>query len=106
MVAFNTIHSCAQEVAEKFTPEKIVLFGSYAYGQPTNDSDIDLLVIMTHAGNAVEQAAEIRASMHSAFPVDVLVRTPGKIRERMEMGDTFLKTILDKGEVLYEAAVA
>jgi len=105
MVAFNTIQSCAQEVAEKFHPDKIVLFGSYAYGQPTSDSDIDLLVIMNHNGNAAEQAAKIRASMHSAFPVDVLVRSPGKIHERLEMGDTFLKTILEKGEVLYEAAI-
>ena len=106
MVAFNTIQSCAQEVAEKFHPDKIVLFGSYAYGQPTNDSDIDLLVVMNHIGNAAEQAATIRASMHSAFPVDVLVRSPDKIRERLKMGDTFLETILEKGEVLYDAAVA
>ncbi|MFA6173230.1 MAG: nucleotidyltransferase domain-containing protein [Kiritimatiellales bacterium] len=102
MVAANKIHACAREVAEKFHPEKIVLFGSYAYGTPTADSDIDLLIVMNHKGSAVKQAAEIRSSLRSAFPIDVLVRSPRKIRERLKMGDPFFETIVEKGEVLYE----
>jgi predicted nucleotidyltransferase len=104
MVAERQIFACAREVAEKFAPEKIILFGSYAYGQPTEDSDIDLLVVMNHKGSAVEQAAKIRSSIHSLFPIDVLVRSSRKINDRLEMGDSFMKTILEKGEVLYEAA--
>ena len=106
MVAANKIQACARKVAEEFHPEKIVLFGSYAYGNPTADSDIDLLVVMDHKGRAVEQAAKIRASIHSTFPIDVLVRSSHKIRERLEMGDPFVKTIIEKGEVLYETAHA
>jgi len=102
MVSANKIHACAREVAEKFHPEKIVLFCSYAYGTPTTDSDIDLLVVMNHKSSAVAQAAEIRASLRSVFPIDVLVRSPRKIRERLKMGDPFFKTIVEKGEVLYE----
>ena len=52
----------------------------------------------------MEQAAAIRSSLYSSFPIDVLVRSPGKIRERLKMGDPFFKAILEKGEVLYEAA--
>ena len=106
MVAMSKIQACAREIAEQFQPEKIVLFGSYAYGHPTEDSDIDLLVVMNHSGSAVEQAAMIRASLHSSFPMDVLVRSPGKVQERLQLGDLFLKTIIEKGEVLYETAVA
>ncbi len=106
MVAINKIHACVQKVAEEFRPERIVLFGSYAYGKPTDDSDIDLLVVMDHKGRAVEQAAKIRSSIHSTFPIDVLVRSPRKIRERLKLGDPFVKTIVEKGEVLYETAHA
>ncbi|HKL21053.1 MAG TPA: nucleotidyltransferase domain-containing protein [Tichowtungia sp.] len=106
MVEKRQVFTCAREVAEKFRPERIVLFGSYAYGQPTEDSDIDLLVVMNHEGSAVEQAAKIRSSIHSLFPIDVLVRSSRKIKDRLEMGDVFVKTILEKGEVLYEAADA
>ena len=106
MVVANKIHDFAREVADRFHPDRIVLFGSYAYGKPTKDSDIDLLVVMNHEGRAVEQAAKIRSSLHSSFPIDVLVRSPRKIRERLEMGDPFVKTIVEKGEVLYEASDA
>jgi predicted nucleotidyltransferase len=106
MVAANQIHDCARRVAEMFHPEKVVLFGSYAYGSPTDDSDIDLLVVMNHEGRAVEQAAKIRSSLHSTFPIDVLVRSSQKIQERLNLGDPFVKTILEKGEVLYEASDA
>ncbi len=106
MVAMNQIQVYAREVAEKFNPERIVLFGSYAYGEPTADSDVDLLVVMNHSGSAVEQAAKIRASLHSSFPMDVLVRSPENIQKRLLLGDPFLKTIVEKGEVLYESAVA
>ncbi len=102
MVAANKIHECARAVAEKFHPEKIVLFGSYAYGRPNEDSDVDLLVVMNYKGSPVEQAAAIRSSLRSPFPMDILVRSPRKIRERLKIGDPFFKTIVEKGEVLYE----
>lgn len=102
MVAANKIHECARAVAEKFHPKRIVLFGSYAYGRPTEDSDVDLLVVMNHKGSSVEQAAAIRSSLRSPFPMDILVRSPRKIQERLKIGDPFFKTIVEKGEVLYE----
>jgi predicted nucleotidyltransferase len=79
------------------------LFGSYAYGTPRPDSDVDLLVVMPLNGNPVDKSVEMRLKLHPRFPLDLLVRTPAKIRERLAMGDDFIKDIFDKGKVLYEA---
>ncbi len=103
MVSYNEISSCAQQIAQRFHPEKIILFGSYAYSNPTEDSDIDLLVILPHEGKATEQAAGIRLQLHTKFPIDLIVSSPEKIKERMEMNDFFIREVMEKGRVLYEA---
>ena len=80
------------QLVERFHPQQVVLFGSYAYGTPTPDSDVDLLVVMETPLRHVEQAVEIRQAVDSPFPVDVLVRTPQHIAERGALGDVFLRT--------------
>ena len=87
----------------EFKPRKVVLFGSYAYGTPRPDSDVDLLVVMPLKGTPVDKSVEMRLKLQPQFPLDLLVRTPAKIRERLAMGDDFVKDIFDKGKVLYEA---
>ena len=72
MVAANEIDKCARKVAEQFHSERIILFGSYAYGMPTCDSAADLLAVMGYEGRAVEQAGKIRSFLHSAFSIDAL----------------------------------
>jgi len=74
MVDRAQIRKFSQAVAQQFRPNKIVLFGSYAYGKPTDDSDVDLLV-----------------------------RTPAEVGKRLRWGDGFLQEVMEKGEVLYEA---
>lgn len=96
------IQSLAQEIGRKFHPNKIILFGSYAYGIPTQDSDVDLLVIMNTKRRSVEQAVVVRQSVDFPFPVDLIVRTPEQIDERLHLGDFFIKEILTRGKVLYE----
>jgi predicted nucleotidyltransferase len=91
-------------VARRFKPQRIILFGSYAYGQPTVDSDVDLLVIMDHSRRSVDQAIEIRSEVSADFPLDLLVRTPERVRERIEVGDFFMREIVTNGKVLYETA--
>lgn len=103
MVTRRQIRAYATEIAREFRPRRIILFGSYAYGKPTRDSDVDLLVIMPHKGRGGEKAVEIRLKLRAPFPMDLLVRSPQKIRRRLAMGDFFIEEILDKGEVLYEA---
>jgi predicted nucleotidyltransferase len=104
MVALNKIDAFAREVAEKFRPEKIVLFGSYAHGQPTEDSDVDLLVVMNHKGKASEQALAIRKAIRRSFPLDLIVRTPRETKNRLNQRDVFITSALTKGRTLYERA--
>ncbi len=99
----NHIALLCKRIVDEFRPRKVILFGSYAYGTPNADSDIDLMVVMTYSGNELDKMAEVRRHLDSSMPVDVLVKTPQQIKERIELGDFFLAEILEKGKVLYEA---
>lgn len=93
-------------IAREFHPEKIILFGSYAYGKPHRDSDVDLLIVMPFEGSPFRQAAVILSHIVSALgvlPMDLLVRTAEQVQERVQMGDQFMREILDRGKVIYEA---
>ena len=103
MVDRNRIYEVSEKIAREFRPDRIILFGSHAYGDPTPDSDVDLMVILRFKGRAVDKAVEIRLRVMPPFPVDFIVRTPENVRERLEMGDDFMREIMTKGEILYEA---
>ena len=93
-----------KEAVEKTNPEKIILFGSYAYGNPTKDSDVDLLIIQnTHLSGTKRYCAVINNIPH-LFAMDLLVKTPAEIKKRLKMGDPFYKEIMQKGKVLYDAS--
>ena len=104
MISQQQINRFGQRLAATFKPERVVLFGSYAYGSPKDDSDVDILVVMPLDESPVDKSVEIRMKLRPRFPLDLLVRTPSKIRERLAMGDDFIREILEKGKVLYEAA--
>jgi uncharacterized protein len=82
---------------------KVVLFGSYANGKPNPDSDVDLLVVMPLDDNPVDKSVEMRLKLQPPFPLDLLVRTPAKIKERLAIGDDFIKDILMEGAGEYQA---
>lgn len=103
MITQKQIKDFGWRLAREFQPRKVVLFGSYAYGKPSPDSDVDILVVMPLNGNPVDKSVEMRLKLQPRFPLDLLVRTPAKIKERLAMGDDFIKDIIDKGKVLYEA---
>jgi uncharacterized protein len=90
-------------IGEHFRPRQVVLFGSYSRGDETADSDVDLLVVMPFTGRSVDKSVEIRLKTKPPFPVDLLVRTPEVVNERVAMGDCFFRGILREGKVLYEA---
>ena len=105
MITQRQIETYAAEVAREFRPLKIILFGSYAYGSPTEDSDVDLLVVMPKNDSGVrnrERALAIRSAIPKPFPLDLLVRDPEDIAWRLEEGDCFLQDVFSKGRVLYE----
>lgn len=103
MMAMRKIEEFGQRIGREFGAQRVILFGSYAQGPITEDSDVDLLVIGPFQGRSVDKSVEIRMKLRPGFPVDLLVRTPDKVRERIEMGDTFMREILEQGKVLYEA---
>jgi predicted nucleotidyltransferase len=100
-IPMAVIRRYARQIAERFRPDKIILFGSYAYGQPHEDSDVDLLVIMP-ARNQHDQAVKIRWELPAPFAMDLLVRTPKEMKWRLEEGESFHTEITSKGKVLYE----
>jgi predicted nucleotidyltransferase len=102
MIEMDRIESLSRQIAEEFRPKRIILFGSYAYGQPTDDSDVDLLVILPFAGKPAYKALEIRAKVNPHIPVDLIVRTPEQVEERVAMNDWFMREIVEKGRTLYE----
>jgi uncharacterized protein len=99
----DRIQELSQQIAAQFTPERIILFGSHAYGTPTADSDVDLLVVMPFEGQPFRQAAEILNRLSPTFSVDLLVRTAEELNERLALGDFFLQEIVTKGKILYES---
>jgi predicted nucleotidyltransferase len=101
-VPMRAIREFARQVAERFQPEKIILFGSHAYGTPHEDSDVDILVIMNTKNR--NQAGWIRLAVPRQFPMDLLVRHPKEIERGLKDEDWFLREIMTKGKVLYEKA--
>ncbi len=96
------IRDYAKEIGRKFNPERVVLFGSYARENASEDSDVDLLVIMEHdKSRNVEQAIAIQLDIEAPFPMDLLVKRPSEVVERLAMNDSFLKVVLEDGEQLY-----
>lgn len=92
-----------ERIVLTLNPEKIVLFGSYAWGTPSPDSDVDLLVIMQTDQSSSERYLEVsRLLRPRPFPVDILVKTPAEIENALNSNDFFIQDILTQGQVLYE----
>ena len=85
----ESIVDTARQIAEIFKPEQVILFGSYAYGRPTADSDVDLLVVMNTSLQESWQAYEIRKAINYSHPLDLVVKTPEQLHKRLNMGDFF-----------------
>jgi predicted nucleotidyltransferase len=101
-IPMSAIRRFARQIAEHFHPEKIILFGSYAYGKPHQESDVDLLVIMP-AYDVINQSIRIGLAFESPFSLDLIVRTPKQIERGLKDNNWFLREIIEKGKVLYEA---
>ncbi|MDO8302735.1 MAG: nucleotidyltransferase domain-containing protein [Sedimentisphaerales bacterium] len=103
MVAMNQIKEFGRRIGQEFSAQQVILFGSYVTGTPTKDSDVDLFIIVPFEGRSVDQSVKIRMKLRPSFPVDLVVRTPENVRLRLEMGDDFVRNIIEQGKVLYEA---
>lgn len=102
MVTQKDIQATCDDIVREFAPLQVILFGSYAYGTPTEDSDVDFLVVMDIPESETRrQAVEIRQRIPRRFSMDLLVRSPKEIAYRISHNDWFLREITEKGEVLY-----
>ena len=102
MPSMKDIHNLADKIRRAFNPDRIILFGSYAYGQPRVDSDVDLLVIMPFEGRQLRQSLAILNHANPNFPTDILVRRPDETEARYAQGDPLIREAMDRGMVLYE----
>ncbi len=102
-VTLDEIKPIVEQTVARFQPQKVILFGSHAYGEPTPDSDVALLVIMETDENPLRTAGRISAAIDHPFPLDILVMRPGYFAESPAEKDIFETQIAEKGVVLYEA---
>lgn len=100
------LNKIVKQVADAYRPEKIILFGSYAYGEPHADSDLDLLIIKKTSERFIDRWISVRQIVSDpdrSIPFEPLVLTPNEVKERLAIGDQFIEEIVTKGEVLYAA---
>ena len=98
------IKEAARRIGEKFHPQKVILFGSYASGNPNRESDIDLLIIFRDKKKLPQRYSDISRTLEPRpFPVDLLVRSTKEIQDRLKLGDSFIKEVVQNGKVLYES---
>jgi predicted nucleotidyltransferase len=103
---FEGIRNVTRQIVQQFHPQKVILFGSYAYGQPTEDSDVDLLVVMDTDESPLHAAAKIAAAVEHPFPLDIVVRPPVEFASAVHRRGVFATEVATKGITLYEAGDA
>jgi predicted nucleotidyltransferase len=102
-VTKEQVRELVQRIVGAFDPERIILFGSYASGKPTPDSDVDLLIVMEDSKRSTQRSTRIAYTLlDMPFPIDILVRTQKELEYRLHIGDYFIQEILEQGQVLYE----
>lgn len=102
-VTDELLKEVTERIVDALTPEQVILFGSYAHGKPTPDSDVDLLIVMeTEERPSKRRRAVSRLFRERPFPMDIVVRTPAEMKQSMERVDPFIHDVLERGKVLYE----
>jgi predicted nucleotidyltransferase len=99
----KTILAVVKKIQEEYQPEKIILFGSYAYGKPTESSDIDLFIIKESKKRRIDRFCEVRKIIRDIKGISIqpVVFTKAELERRMKLGDDFIQEILTKGKVVY-----
>lgn len=100
-IPFSAIENVIDQIANRYSPEKIILFGSYAKNNPRPESDVDLLVVMK-TNSPIEHAIDILQNVEHHFRMDIIVKSGEEIERRISLGDFFLRDIIESGRVVYE----
>jgi len=96
------IKKIVKQIVKKYKPEKIILFGSFAYGKPKPSSDVDFLIIKNTKKKKVERIKDVLMQIKSNLPVEPLIYNPKEVQNRLSLGDFFFQDIVNKGKVVYE----
>ena len=105
MITQRAINKISEKIAKKYKPEKIYLFGSFVWGKPNFDSDVDFFIIKKTKKKKFDRQLQVRKIVSGELPVDILVYNQEEIGERLSLGDLFLKKILNQGKLIYDAAL-
>lgn len=90
-----------EKIVREFKPEKIILFGSCAWGTPNENSDVDLFIVK-ETEDTRKLAREIDGSIFPRpFPIDIIVYTPENVKKRLAINDFFIRDIFNNGKLLY-----
>jgi len=103
------LNEIVEKLQREYKPLKIILYGSYAYGTPNVDSDIDLLILKNTSERSVDRFVKVKKIIYNPkrkIPVSPLIYSPDEVKERIRIGDDFIKEILNKGVTLYEKAIS
>ena len=106
-ISAELIGNLVEELVANYKPQQVILFGSYAYGTPNSDSDVDLLIVKDTDLPGHERSLAAREAMgrlSAGIPMDLLVMTPGEIKVRLAKGDQFIEDIVREGQCLYGEA--
>lgn len=96
------VEDIKKQIIERYKPEKIIIFGSYARGNFDKDSDVDFLIIKKDTPErGIDRIREVSKLIKRNIAVDFLVYSPYEIEERIKLGDPFIKLILEEGRVVY-----
>ncbi|KAF0133484.1 MAG: DNA polymerase beta domain-containing protein [Candidatus Saganbacteria bacterium] len=95
------IRRITDQIVEKYKPIKILLFGSCARGEITENSDIDILIIKDTSKRRIDRIKEVLFSVDNNLPFEPLIYTPKEIKKRAKLGDFFIKNLLKEGVLLY-----
>ena len=106
----EAIERVVATIGDEYEPEKMILFGSRVWGRPDDDSDLDVLVVKESDKREVERIREVSRLVRGfqqrpyLLPLDMLVKTPGEIRERLAIGDDLIRQIMTRGRLVYGRA--
>jgi len=98
------IQRVVDTLARQFKPQRVILFGSQARGDATDDSDVDLLIVLAFSDSPYRMTSAMLRAIRPAFGFDLIPRTPDDVAARYAQGDPMIREAIDQGIVLYEAA--
>lgn len=103
MFSYNSKINKIVENIKPYNPDKVILFGSRAWGKPHKDSDFDLMVIKNTREKYSNRAFKVRKLLRGVNEsFDIIVMTPAEIKRRQKINDFFINDILKEGKILYE----